>query len=200
MPSLLEMLGQQLGGDTITQLSGQLGADEGSVGNAVSAALPLLLGALARNSANPNGAAALSSALARDHDGSILDDPSAFLGSGDTAAGESILGHIFGGRSDAVTAGLSQATGLDHSSVGGLLAILAPLVMGALGRAQREQGLDANGLSVLLGKEHAQMEQVAGPGLGGLTQLLDANADGQILDDVVRIGAGLLGKFFGGKQ
>lgn len=42
MPSLLEILGQQLGGDTVTQLSGQLGADERTVGNAVSTALPLL--------------------------------------------------------------------------------------------------------------------------------------------------------------
>jgi hypothetical protein len=194
------MLGQQLGGDTVKQLSGQLGADEGTVGNAVSTALPLLLEALARNSSDPDGAAGLSSALARDHDGSILDDLSAFLGGGNTGAGENILGHVFGGRNERVTAGLSRATGLDLNSASSLLAMLAPLVMGALGRVQREQGLDADGLSVLLGNEHTQMEQAAGPELGGLTQLLDADADGQILDDVVRIGAGLLGKFFGEKQ
>ena len=45
--SVLDMLSQQLGGDAVKQMSAQLGADEGTVNNAITVALPMLLGGLA---------------------------------------------------------------------------------------------------------------------------------------------------------
>jgi hypothetical protein len=73
MSNILEAVRQQLGPDTIQQLSGALGADPASTSNAVSLALPALLGGLAQNAAQPEGAAALDNAL-NQHDGSILDN------------------------------------------------------------------------------------------------------------------------------
>ena len=66
--SLLEMLTQQLGGDAVQQTSGCLNTDAGSTNKAISAALPVLVGALAKNAASPDGASALANALDRDHD------------------------------------------------------------------------------------------------------------------------------------
>ncbi len=69
-------------------------------GNAVAAALPLLLGALGRNTAQPQGAEALFGALERDHGGGM--DIGNVLGAvlGGTSSrqtdGAGILGHILG--------------------------------------------------------------------------------------------------------
>jgi len=185
------LLDQALGGDAIGQMSRQIGADEQMTATAVQAALPLLIGGLARNSENPEGAASLSAALGRDHDGNILDDLGGFLGQGGASQGAGILGHIFGGRQQTVEAGVSRASGLDTGSAAQLLMMLAPVVMGALGRAQRQQGLDPGALAGMLGQERQQLE--SNSGFGMLSQLLDSNNDGQVLDDIARLAGGFLG-------
>ncbi len=198
MSSILEMLNQQLGGDAVQQISQQLGVDTQTASNAISAALPMLLGGLARNATNPQGADALASALSRDHDGGVLDNLMGFLGGNNTGslgAGASILGHIFGGKTDAMSNVLSRSTGMNLGSAASLLSILAPLVMGALGRTQRQQGLDGGGLANVLGNERSRMEQAA-PGFGGLTRILDLDGDGSVIDDLPQL-AGMLGRFFG---
>ena len=58
----------------------------------------MLVGALARNAQDPSKAGALSNALSRDHDGSVLDDVAGYLGRGDDADGDGILGHVLGGK------------------------------------------------------------------------------------------------------
>jgi len=195
MTMMLDMLTSQLGTGGLRQISQQLGADEEATGNAVSAALPVLLGALAKNSARPQGASALLGALDRDHDGGVLDDLSAFLQKPNERDGDGILGHVLGGRRDRVERNVSQASGLDAASVSRLMAMLAPLVMGAVGRARRQQNLDAGGLSDLLSNERTSLQR-QNPQLGGLAQLLDADGDGQVADDVAKLGKKLLGGLF----
>lgn len=197
MSSLVEMLTQQLGGDSTREISRQLGTDEGATGKAISAALPMLMGALARNASKPEGAQALAGALTRDHDGSVLDNVAGFLKRPDTQAGDGILRHTLGAKRDAIQQQLGRETGLDAGAVTKLLPMLAPLVMGALGRESRSKGLDVGGLTSMLAGERKVAEGSAS--LGGLTALLDADSDGQIADDVAKLGKGLLGKFLKGR-
>jgi hypothetical protein len=199
MSSLLELLSDQLGGDATAQISRQVGTDEGATGKAISAALPMLMGALANNASRSDGAQSLAGALDRDHDGSVLDDISGFLGNPDVGSGDGILGHALGARRGAVESELGRQTGLDMSTIGNLLPILAPLVMGALGRAKREQQLDVGGLASLLGGEQEQASRMSGS-MGVFAQLLDADSDGQVVDDVAKLGGGLLGKLFGRRR
>src|SRR3954462_10105921 len=111
--SLLEMLQQRLGSQAVDQISRKLGADPGTTGNAIDAALPLLLSALARNATQGNQAQAIDQAVSKDHDGGILDDIGGYLNKDDSGPGAGILRHILGGKQQTVQAGLSQATGLD---------------------------------------------------------------------------------------
>ncbi|MCG6924038.1 MAG: DUF937 domain-containing protein, partial [Acidobacteria bacterium] len=69
--SLLEALGPLLEGGTTQQVSRQLGIDEAQAGTAIQAAVPLILGALQRQTSNPGGLDSLAGALDRDHDGSV---------------------------------------------------------------------------------------------------------------------------------
>ena len=196
MSGLLEMLSSQLGGDTAQRIGARLGADPNATQSALSAALPLLMGALARNSANPSGAESLHGALHRDHDGGVLDNLQTAIDQPDEHAGNGILRHVLGTRRQAVEAGVSKASGLSGAQAGALLTMLAPMVMAALGKTQREQGLSASGLGALLGTERQGAEQ-AMPGAAGLMRLLDSDGDGQIADEIGRIGKGLLGGLFG---
>jgi hypothetical protein len=204
---LLGMLSQVMGGDTNRRLGAVIGADESKTGAALSAALPLLLAALAKNAQTPEGASSLHGALARDHDGSILENLTGLLGGeagGEARAaglgdGEKILSHVFGGRRPQAQNAIGRASGLDGSQVAMLLAAAAPLVMGALGKLQRRDGLDANGVSALLGSERARLEHSA-PGVMGLAgKVLDRDGDGDV-DAVDLAGAaGMLGKLLGGR-
>jgi hypothetical protein len=197
---MLEMLAQTLGGNTLGQISSQIGADEASTAKAVSAALPILLGARDRNTDQPGGAESLLNALNRDHDGSVLDSIGDLLGGAQSGPGGAILGHVLGGKQKSVEAGLSQVSGLDSSSIAKLLPILAPIVMGMLGRAQRQQGFDAGSLSDFLTGERKRA-QSRNPGAGDLLgNLLDTDNDGQVIDDVVKLGTSLLGGLLGGKR
>lgn len=197
--SLIEMITQQLTDDRrVNRLSGQLGADQATTKNALGTALPLLMGALARNSGDQNGAAALNRALDK-HDGGILDNLDGFLEAPDTDDGNGILRHMLGNRRGNVEAGVSKASGLDPSLVAKLLPMLAPVVLGALGRQKRQNNLSAEGLASMLGSERQQMEK-ANPAMGMLQGLLDQDGDGKIADDILgKVGKGLLGSLFGRK-
>jgi len=188
--SLLELLQNQIGGQAVDHISQKLGADRGTTSNAVEAALPLLLSAVARNASNPQQAQSLDQAVSQDHDGSILNDVPGFINRAESGPGAGILNHILGGRQQSVQQGLSQATGLDTGKTGQLLTILAPLVMGALGRAKQERNLDAGGLSTLLAGEHEHLKESAPGVMGVLGRFLDKNHDGSVVDDV----GGMLGK------
>ncbi len=200
MTSILDLVQQQLGGDTVRQLSHQLGADQGATAKAVSGALPMLLGALAKNASTRGGAEALTGALARDHDGSVLDHVAGFLGQGSTGTGDGILRHVLGERRGSMAGALGRMSGLDSASAGRLLAMVAPLVLGALGQARKRGNLSASGVADLLAGERRQVERAAPEAMGLFGQILDADGDGQVLDDLAGHGASLLSSFLGGRR
>ncbi len=195
MADLLETLTQQLGGTALKQMSSALGANQNTTGTAVAAALPMIVKALSKNASQPSGADALSNALRRDHDGSVLDDLGSLISGGGGAVGDGILGHVLGARRGNVEKGLSQSTGLDIGSMGKLLGMLAPVVMGALGRQQRQSNLDSGGLSDLLSRATGDVEMRAPQEMGILGKILDSDGDGDIeIDDIAKAGFGVLGK------
>ena len=204
--SLTDELLSQLQGAPLQQIASQLGTNPSQAQSAVAAALPMLLGALGRNAAQPQGAADLFGALQRDHVGraagggglgdllgSVLGGMGGGGGAGGAADGASILGHIFGGNQQRAEAGLGQATGLG-ANAGQLLQILAPIVMAFLAQRTQAGGMDAGSLGAVLGREHAQVRQQGGVGGDLLGSLLDQDGDGQVgLGDLIKIGGGLLG-------
>jgi hypothetical protein len=197
--SLLEMLQNQLSGEASAQIGRQLGTDQTGAQKAIGAALPALMAALAGNSRRQEGASALANALERDHDGGILDDVAGFLNQGDTRPGEGILKHALGARRQTVESAISKDTGFDTNAVAKLLPMLAPLVMGALGREKRQKGLDAGALASMLSGEGQRAREMAPGALGMLGGLLDDEGDGLDAGDIADAGKGLLGKLLGGR-
>ena len=204
MPSLTDDLFSQLSGPALQQISQQLGASPAQTSGAIAAALPMILGAMGRNTAQPGGAEALFGALGRDHNGGggLGDILGAVLGGqqGRQTDGLGQLGHIFGGQLPRAEAGLGQATGLGGDKAQMLLKILAPIVMAYLAKRMFGGQQEAASPQVpgnILGQEHAQVQQAGGVGGGLLGAVLDQDGDGQLgLGDLLKIGGGL----FGGKR
>ncbi|GAB6196082.1 DUF937 domain-containing protein [Lysobacter xanthus] len=130
---LFDDLLDQLRGAPVQQLSQQLGLAPESTMQAVATALPVLLGAMHRNTQRGDGAQSLLSALEVDHRGI---DPANALGTAlaGGGAGAGILGHLFGRREPTAADAVGNATGLGTDRGGMLLRLLAPVVMAYLAR------------------------------------------------------------------
>ncbi|MCA4780744.1 DUF937 domain-containing protein [Empedobacter stercoris] len=184
-------IGQQVVGSAAKQLS----INESQAQSAVAAAVPFLLSALNKN-AQTGGAEGISNAL-KQHDGSILDNLSGFLGQGGNQHdGLGILNHVLGNKQQNVASAISQQSGISVGQVTQILALVAPIVMGYLGKQKQSEGLDSNGIAGLLGGlvggTSTQSNQ-GGVNLGGFEKLLDQDGDGQLgLGDAM----GFLGGFF----
>ena len=192
---LADSLMSQLQGQPLQQMTDQLGLAPAQAGEAVQAALPMLLGALSQNAQSADGASALLGALQRDHGGA---DWGGLLGGvlgGALGGGQGgkqldaggILGHIFGGNASQAQAQLEQNSGLSGRQAGQLLKMLAPIVMGFLAKQVSARQLDAGSLGNLLGGGQG--------GLGGmLASALDQNGDGRLdAGDLIQLGSSLLG-------
>lgn len=190
MNIISQMITQQLSGVASQQIAARLGVSESTANMAVGVAVPLILSAIARNASQPQGAQDLHQAVTNDHDGSILNNLAGYLGNPQQANGSGILGHVLGDQRGSVENNLAQATGLDQGAAGNLMEIVAPLVMGAVGKTQQQNGFDSSGLANYLGEQ--QQQQAAQPGMMGmLSSMLDSNKDGSMTDDLTRIAGSL---------
>ncbi len=194
-----DMLGS-LGGDSLGAIGGLLGgADQETTKGVLGAALPAILGAMAQNASTKSGADSLFGALQNKHDGSILDNLGGFFNQPDTDDGDGILGHVFGNNRPQVEQNIAQQSGFDLGSIVKLLPVLAPLVMGFLGRMTRQNNLDAGGLSNSLQVERKEAE-AQGIDMGGLLGMLDRDRDGDVKDDVMKMGGSWLKRLFGRRR
>lgn len=196
MSQLLETIVSEVSGSALESLSGSLGTESSKTEGAVATALPLLIKAMANNSSESSGAEALSSALDRDHDGSALEDIAGLVSSDSSVdTGSAILKHVLGSKTDQVANGIAKSAGLDKGTSIALIAKLAPVVMGYLGKKKREDNLDSSGLASLLNSESRAAEEKAPSQMGLLGKLLDSNNDGDVTDELVDMGGSLLKSF-----
>ena len=194
----LEALLGLLQGQDIENLASQVGGNEGEVKNGVMAALPAMLAALGKNAGTEKGAEELNNALEKKHDGSILDNLSGYLSNPDLKDGAGILNHLFGNQTSNVANAVSQSSGLDTNGSMKMLQMLAPILMGMLGQQKKQNNLDAKGLGNLTSMLASNFGSEAGASgiMETVTNLLDANKDGNVVDDIM----GMVGKFFGGNK
>ena len=198
----MDLMKGHLSEELLAGLGQQFGAQPEQTASATEGILHTLMGALAKNTSTPDGANALSSALERDHDGSVLGDLMGLItGGGGQASsapalnGAGILSHILGAKQDGAANMIGQASGLDAGTVMSMMVKLAPVVMGMLGKTKQDSGLDASGLASLLGG-HVQTQQAQNPAMGMIGKFLDQDQDGSYMDDLAGMGMKLLGGMF----
>jgi len=214
--SLIDLLTGNTGNQVAEKAENKFGVSKTQILALLAVAAPLVISYLRNKSKDANEAEALNNALDKDHDGSILDDPSQADARQDE--GNSILSHIFGSDKGAVENNLSQSSGISIDKIGPILAMLAPVIMGYIGKQKQENNVGAGGLGDLLGgilgnaQGQAQasdnpLGNILGSVLGG-SQPSSGGGIGDLLggllggNDDKKQGGGLgdiLGGFLGGK-
>ncbi len=200
--NILDILQNQMSDSLIESLTNQIGGqDKSQTAAAASGIFSTLTAALAKNAASPEGRSALANALDRDHDGSVLDDLMGMVTGGSQPVnqravnGAGILGHILGQKQDNATDMISRMSGLDKQSTFSLMAKLAPMVMGALGKQKRQENLDEGGLASLLSNT-VQSSSQSREEMSIIEKFIDQDGDGSIMDDLLKMGGGVLGNLF----
>jgi len=199
MSGILDLLQGPMGQMIIQGASSQLGQDTNKTQSAIQAAIPMLMGAIQKNAADPEKASGLMQALNSKHDGSILDNVMDIFGGGNVNQdviedGDKILGHVLGEKKEVVAMAIGKQNGLDMGSAMNILKMAAPIVMGMLGK-QTQQAKVSNPTdltniigNMMGGNQKAQQNQSM------IEKLLDSDGDGSIVDDLFKMGKGFFGK------
>lgn len=212
--TLMDMIAQSAGGNAMQQAGGQFGLDSQQSQQAISALLPAISSAMKRNTASPQGLAGLLGALQNGGHDRYLEDPN-LLSQNAQTDGNAILGHLFGSKdvSRAVAGRAAEQTGIDTGILKKMLPMVAMMAMGGMSKQTRgnqgiqgvlaqaamqqlmgggAQGAPAKGIGGILGgllggggRQVRQQRQAHQQGLGMLGQLLDADGDGNSMDDIL---------------
>jgi hypothetical protein len=178
----------QMGG--LQSMARELGISESQAQNGAAALLPAILGGFKKQAgAQPSGLDGLGGLLGQLGGGGLLDDLLAPKPT-DVGRGNDVLGQIFGSKdvSRAVARNASAASGLDTSLLKRMLPMLAMAVAGLMAKGgeasgQKDGDSDA-GLGGLLGGLLGDSGR--GDVVSGLASMLDADGDGNPLDDILK--------------
>ncbi|MCY0970308.1 DUF937 domain-containing protein [Chryseobacterium wangxinyae] len=193
--SLIDLLTGNTGNQVAEQAESKFGISKNQIIALLAVATPLVISYLRNKSQDAKEAEAISNALDKDHDGSILDDTSQLDNRQDE--GGSILSHVFGNQKNTVENQLSQNTGISIDKIGPILAMLAPVIMGYIGKEKQQNNVGAGGLGDLLGgilggaQNQAQQQQssplndILGSVLGGGQSQSSGNPLNDILGSVL---------------
>ena len=209
--NLLDMVMQAQGGkptsQPLTVAGKQFGLNKAQSQSAAAALLPAISSALKQNTSSPQGLAGLLGALQNGQHSQYLDNAASLKSPDAMADGNAILGHLFGSKdvSRNVAAHAAQQTGLDVSALKKMLPMVATMAMGALSKQtqapsmqsqltgmamQQLMGGNSGGLGGLLGAvtgAKRKQQQAHQQGLGLLGRMLDADGDGNLMDDVLNM-------------
>ena len=180
--NLITEIAEVLSPTIISDIASALGLNNTSTEKAILAAIPTILAALASSASRPQGAAKLNDVVAKQEPG-VLSSLASVLGEPGQKAlidqGGAVLSSLIGGKtSSALTSAVGQYAGIQGSGAKNLLGLLAPVVLGVLGREKRDSGLDASGLANLLA---SQKNNIARALPSGFSNYLTGTG---ILDDV----------------
>jgi OmpA-OmpF porin, OOP family len=176
--NLLDMAKSYFSNELISKASSSLGESEGGISKVISAALPSLIGSIADKASSHDGANSVLKMASEQNDSGILGSLSGFLG-GDNdsnnllSKGSGIISSLFGngGQSNMLTTLISSFAGVKGSTVGTILSMAAPAILGLVGKHAKDNNMSANSIASMLGdqKKSAMSMLPAGFSLSALT-------------------------------
>ena len=178
MNNILSIIRSSLDGEAIATIGDNLGEGLGKTHVAVGTALPVLISALSIRAGEDNGER-LGIALDRDHDGEILRDVNSFIRAGDFSDGSEILGHVLGDKKPQTARAISSSTGLNAGKADALLDMLAPIVMGAVGKMKKVRQYDSQQLAELLAGEEEAIDRKLPGVISTVGVFLTQDGDGE---------------------
>lgn len=213
--NMMDMIMQAAGGNTAQQTGSQFGLSPQQSQQAIGALLPAISSAMKQNTASPQGLAGLLGALQNGSHDQYLENPQALSQNAQTEGnailghlfGTKEVSRAVAGRA-------AEQTGIDSSVLKKMLPMVAMMAMGSMSKQTKSnqgiqgvlaqaamqqlmgggaQGAPAKGIGSMLGgllgggarKQQRQQQQAHQQGLGMLGQMLDADGDGNTMDDIL---------------
>lgn len=203
MSSVLEALMSKLDTPALERIASAAGVNAGSASNAVQTSVATVLGALTRGASNSQTATALHGLLnspeGEAHHG-IMDDVIGFVGKmagGQTTMTNPLTAILGANAQNTMQQQVSSGAGISGDSASKMISMIAPMVLGALGQAQKNGAMDLGKFQQFLGTERQGLMNAVPSVMNGLGGMLDQDGDGDFdVSDIAKLG----GKFFGGQK
>lgn len=177
--NLVSYIMQFLTPDMIGRIATALGLDRNDTQTGIAGTVPALLAALSGVAARPGGAQSIVDTIKQQP--SVAENFGSMIATGNPSSlvekGSNLLMSLLGSRDQSALAGaVGKFAGLGQAGGSSLLGMLAPLVMGLIGK-QIGPRLDVGSLSNLFSSQKEQIAQAMPPGMSNLlggTGLLDS--------------------------
>ena len=169
--NLISAISRFLTPDLIGKLASTTGIDPTSAQKATEASVPAILGALMNLAGQPGGARQIADTVSAQSPGFLGSLANSMGGLSQIAdKGSNSLTSLIGGNMlNNIVSSVGRFAGIGEGAAQTMVGLMGPIVMGALGRQQRAEGLDANGLGRLLA---SQKDNIAAAIPSGLSSLL----------------------------
>jgi OmpA-OmpF porin, OOP family len=175
--NLLDMAKGYFSNELISKASSHLGESEGGISKVISAALPSLIGTIADKASSHDGANAVHAMASEQNDSGILSSLGGFLGGDNSnsllSKSSGLISSLFGngGQSNMLTTLISSFAGVKGSTVGTIISMAAPAILGLIGKHSKDNNLSASSMASMLGeqKKSAMSMLPAGFNLSSLT-------------------------------
>jgi OmpA-OmpF porin, OOP family len=181
--NLLEIVKKQISGEILQKAAAFLGEDTNASQKALSAILPSVLGGVVNQSTSISSATNLMNTLTTDgHDGSIFNSLSNLLNGGSAtqglmASGDSIVKNLFGNKTSGIVDWIASYAGIKTGSASGLMSLVSPVVMGAIGKQISGGQTGVSGLINLLGGQTNFIKNALPSGLSSVLGLSNLRLD-----------------------
>lgn len=197
--SIMKLLEQAQGGQGLAQLANQFGLDEAKVQSLTQMLAPALGSAAKKRVANGDGAQVLE-AFRGQEQAEMFEDAEIAASERGQAQGADFLQSLLGGQDQAegLAREAAERSGVDAGTVMQFLPAIAAMMQGGLQKQMPDSAIDgvssslmgsAEGAGVgLMGMVGGMMGGAKQGGAGGLNplmQMLDADGDGSVMDDVL---------------
>lgn len=201
--NLLNALAEAQGGQGLNNLAAQFGLSPQQTQSAVGALIPQIVSGMQGQS---GGLGALVGLLTGGSHAAVAEQSGPAFGAQGVSMGNEVLGQIFGSKevSRGVADQVSQQTGVGADVLRKMLPVVVTMVMGALAKQGMGGGAaaapQAGGLGGMLGgllgaaSGNPPAASQQGGMAGMLSSVLDANKDGNVADDLMKLAGGFFSK------
>ena len=171
--SLLSAAKAYLTPDVVRNASVMTGESETATRQAMQSGVASVFAGVTNMVSTSEGASTLGNLIRKPAFGKVLNNVSSSFGGGSETSslmdsGHNLLGTIFGNHTSGVADLLASSSGISSSSSGTLMAMIAPLAIGVLGKYAAARGLNPTGLASSLMEQRDEFSAAAPAGLSTL--------------------------------
>ena len=135
---LMEAVSGHISPDLVQKAAEASGETPQGTRAALLGAVPTLFAGLAQGASSPSGATGVFALVTR-----AAMKPK-------EAGGQALLGNVFGSHAEAVTDALANHAGVRPASAAGILALIGPLALGAVGKESASRGLSGGARQICM--------------------------------------------------